>query len=183
LSVKAAGARIGIGYDLHRLVPGRPLFLGTVNIPYPSGLFGHSDGDVLCHAIADAILGAAGLGEIGIHYPDNDHQCKGIAGRTILALGDLIAGEDLRSNADAVVIAERPRSTPPEMIAGSPTRFGSTPADLGEDSRTRNATPPGKARRSRRRPALLGGRVTVHSPLGASFCGLSDGRSTLPSRP
>jgi 2-C-methyl-D-erythritol 2,4-cyclodiphosphate synthase len=106
--------RVGIGYDLHRLVEGRPFHLGAIEIPNDKGLMGHSDGDVLCHAIADALLGAAALGEIGSLYPDTDPRWKGVAGSALLQdvagrLGG--AGIDI-VNVDAVVIAERPRLAP-----------------------------------------------------------------------
>ena len=76
--------RIGNGYDVHRLVPGRRLMLGCVEVPHETGLLGHSDADVLCHAIADAMLGAAGLGDIGRHFPDSDPAFEGVSGAFIL---------------------------------------------------------------------------------------------------
>jgi len=76
--------RIGIGYDVHRLVEGRKLFLGGIEIPFHKGLLGHSDGDVLIHAICDAILGAIGAGDIGVHFPDNDKAIEGIESSRIL---------------------------------------------------------------------------------------------------
>jgi len=106
--------RVGIGYDVHRLVPGRPLILGGVRIPFESGLLGHSDADVLTHAICDALLGAAGLGDIGIHFPDSDERYRGISS---LALLERVAWR-LREaghepvNVDATIIAERPKLTP-----------------------------------------------------------------------
>lgn len=103
--------RVGIGYDLHRMAPGRPLMLGTVEVPYTFGLQGHSDGDALAHAIADALLGAAGLGEIGALFPDSDTQWKGLRGADLLAnVSSRLreAGWEL-GNIDSVVIAERPR--------------------------------------------------------------------------
>jgi 2-C-methyl-D-erythritol 2,4-cyclodiphosphate synthase len=122
------GARGGIGYDLHRLVPGRSLFLGTVSIPHGSGLLGHSDGDVLCHAVADALLGAGGLGEIGTRFPDSDPRWKGIAGRDLLSrVGTLLAERGFRiGNIDAVVIAEQPRLGPyrDAMVAGIAEALG-----------------------------------------------------------
>ena len=78
-------ARVGIGYDVHRLVEGRKLILGGVEVPFDKGLLGHSDADVLLHAIADALLGAAGLGDIGAHFPDTDPRYKDISSRTLLA--------------------------------------------------------------------------------------------------
>jgi 2-C-methyl-D-erythritol 2,4-cyclodiphosphate synthase len=106
--------RVGIGYDLHRVVPGRPLMLGAVDVPHTFGLFGHSDGDVLAHAIADALLGAAGLGEIGTFFPDTDPRWKGLAGADLLArVASRVreAGWEI-GNIDSVVIAERPRLAP-----------------------------------------------------------------------
>ncbi len=110
----SAELRVGIGYDLHRLVPGRPLYLGTVQVPYTFGLQGHSDGDVLSHAIADALLGAAALGEIGALFPDSDPRWKGIAGTEILSrVAYRLAEAGWRiGNIDAVLIAERPRLAP-----------------------------------------------------------------------
>jgi len=70
--------RVGIGHDTHRLVEGRPLILGGIRIDHPKGLMGHSDADVICHSVADALLGAAGMGDIGEHYPDTDPRWKGL---------------------------------------------------------------------------------------------------------
>ena len=84
--------RIGTGYDVHRLVEGRPLVLGGVTVPYDKGLLGHSDADVLLHAISDAILGAAALGDIGLHFPDTDPAYEGIDSRVLLRkVGELAA--------------------------------------------------------------------------------------------
>jgi len=132
LNYGAPGSRVGIGYDLHRLVPGRPLFVGTVQVPYTFGLFGHSDGDVLCHAIADALLGAAALGEIGVHFPDSDPRWKGISGASILdRVVVLLAGGGFRvGNVDATLIAERPRLAihRDAMISGIAGALGIDPA-------------------------------------------------------
>jgi len=109
-----APVRTGVGYDLHRLVPGRPLLLGGVALPFPKGLAGHSDGDVLCHAVIDAILGAAGAGDIGQHFPDTDDRWRGAAGLDLLrraAAAVRGAGFEIE-NTDAVVIAEQPRLVP-----------------------------------------------------------------------
>ena len=106
--------RIGIGYDVHPLVSGRPLVLGGVEIPHPDGLAGHSDGDVLAHALIDALLGAAALGDIGQHFPSNDERYTGADSLGLLreAVG-LVAGAGYRvSNVDATVIAEAPRLAP-----------------------------------------------------------------------
>ena len=106
--------RVGLGYDVHRLVEGRPLILGGVEIPHTLGLLGHSDADVLVHAIMDALLGAAALGDIGKHFPDTDEQYKGISSMKLLSrVGELIleAGYVVE-NIDATVIAQRPRLRP-----------------------------------------------------------------------
>ena len=106
--------RIGIGYDIHRLVDGRPLYLGGVEIPYLKGLLGYSDGDVLIHAISDALLGALALGDIGQHFPDTDPQYKGIASRQILRKTVEVTKEKGYGivNIDAVLIAEEPKIYP-----------------------------------------------------------------------
>jgi len=102
--------RIGIGYDVHRLVKGRKLFLGGVQIPYHKGLLGHSDADVLIHAICDALLGAAGCGDIGMHFPDSDSKYKDIS--SIKLLKNVVARlKKLHysiNNIDAIIVAERP---------------------------------------------------------------------------
>ena len=103
--------RIGHGYDVHRLVPGRKLVLGGVEIPFELGLEGHSDADVLVHAVMDALLGAAGLGDIGQHFPDTSPQYAGISSMKLLALVReklFWAGFDV-GNVDATVIAQRPK--------------------------------------------------------------------------
>ena len=103
--------RIGHGYDVHRLVPGRKLILGGVEIPFELGLEGHSDADVLVHAVMDALLGAAGLGDIGQHFPDTSPQYAGISSMKLLALVReklFWAGFDV-GNVDATVIAQRPK--------------------------------------------------------------------------
>lgn len=126
--------RVGIGYDLHRLTPGRPLFLGTVEVPHNLGLLGHSDGDVLCHAIADALLGAGGLGEIGVLFPDSDPQWKGVAGAAVLSrVAAVVAGSGFRiGNIDAVVIAEQPRLAGhrEKMISGIAGALGIEPSRI-----------------------------------------------------
>jgi 2-C-methyl-D-erythritol 2,4-cyclodiphosphate synthase len=106
--------RIGIGYDSHRLVEGRPLILGGEVVPHSAGLKGHSDGDALCHAITDAILGAAALGDIGRHFPDSDPQYKGANSLALLvrAVGIVHEAGYLVENVDAVVIAEWPKLAP-----------------------------------------------------------------------
>lgn len=103
--------RIGQGYDVHALVPGRPLILGGVTVPHPLGLLGHSDADVLLHAVTDAILGAAGLGDIGRMFPDSDEQWRGADSRALLrgALAAVAAAGWQVGNVDATVIAQAPR--------------------------------------------------------------------------
>ncbi len=106
--------RIGMGYDVHRLVEGRDLIMGGVQIPYEKGLLGHSDADVLLHAISDALLGAAALGDIGKHFPDTDPKYKGISSLTLLKhVGELLE-ENLYviGNIDATIIAQRPKMAP-----------------------------------------------------------------------
>ena len=106
--------RVGIGYDLHRLVEGRPLILGGVTIPYEKGLIGHSDADVVCHAITDAVLGAAAAGDIGRHFPDTDPAWKGADSIVLLGRAMAIVRERgfVLENVDVVVIAERPKLAP-----------------------------------------------------------------------
>ena len=106
--------RIGVGYDSHRLVEGRPLILGGEVVPHSAGLKGHSDGDALCHAIIDAILGAAALGDIGRHFPDTDPQYKGANSLALLVQSVAIVHEAgyRVENIDAVVIAEWPKLAP-----------------------------------------------------------------------
>ena len=106
--------RIGQGFDVHALVEGRPLILGGVTIPYPRGLLGHSDADVLLHAITDALLGAAGLGDIGRHFPDSDPQWKGADSRVLLrGAMKLVGAADWRvGNVDCTIVAEAPKIAP-----------------------------------------------------------------------
>ncbi|HEX2985874.1 MAG TPA: 2-C-methyl-D-erythritol 2,4-cyclodiphosphate synthase [Caproiciproducens sp.] len=106
--------RIGHGYDVHRLVPGRRLILGGVDIPYEKGLLGHSDADVLLHAIADALLGAAALGDIGKHFPDNDPAYQGISSLLLLSkVCELIKKEGFQiGNIDSTIIAQSPKLSP-----------------------------------------------------------------------
>jgi 2-C-methyl-D-erythritol 2,4-cyclodiphosphate synthase len=111
--------RIGHGYDVHRLVEGRALILGGVNIPWAKGLLGHSDADVLLHAVMDALLGAAALGDIGVHFPDTDPQYKGADSLKLLEIvGKKVASAGYRiSNLDVTMIAQRPKLKPhiPQM--------------------------------------------------------------------
>ena len=113
--------RIGQGFDVHRLVAGRKLVVGGVEIAHDKGLLGHSDADVLLHAICDALLGAAALGDIGKHFPDSDPRYKGIDSRELLRhVAALLKGRGHRVvNVDATLIAEAPRMAPhiPAMVA------------------------------------------------------------------
>jgi 2-C-methyl-D-erythritol 2,4-cyclodiphosphate synthase len=106
--------RIGHGFDVHALVPGRKLVIGGVEIPYSRGLAGHSDADVLLHAICDALLGAAGLGDIGRHFPDTDPRYKGIDSRQLLGeAAQLLANAQWHVvNVDSTIIAENPKMAP-----------------------------------------------------------------------
>ena len=117
--------RIGMGYDVHRLVPDRKLILGGVDIPYEKGLLGHSDADVLVHAIMDALLGAAGLGDIGRHFPDTDDRYRGADSMVLLGEVKKLLDREMLfiSNIDATVIAQQPKLAPyidtmREKIAG-----------------------------------------------------------------
>jgi len=117
----SVGIRVGQGFDVHALVNGRPLIIGGVSIPHEKGLLGHSDADVLLHAITDALLGAAGLGDIGRHFPDTDPALEGADSRKLLReamLGVRQAGYRV-GNVDATVIAQAPRLLPhvPAMVA------------------------------------------------------------------
>lgn len=112
--------RVGFGYDAHRLTPGRPLILGGVEIPHPAGLSGHSDADVLTHALGDALLGAVGAGDLGRHFPDTDPAYRGIS--SLILLERIMALVRARGyepvNVDLTLVAERPRLAPhiPRMI-------------------------------------------------------------------
>ncbi|MFP4649768.1 MAG: 2-C-methyl-D-erythritol 2,4-cyclodiphosphate synthase [Desulfobacterales bacterium] len=106
--------RTGIGYDIHRLVSGRRLVLGGIEIDYEMGLLGHSDADVLIHALCDALLGAAGMGDIGRHFPDTDPSWKGVSGMTLLEKTREIVSEKFFSvaNMDATIFAQNPKLSP-----------------------------------------------------------------------
>ncbi len=113
--------RVGQGGDIHALVEGRKLIIGGVEIPHERGLLGHSDADVLLHAIVDALLGAAGLGDIGRHFPDTDERFRGADSRVLLrATHDLLSGAGWRIvNVDSTINAQRPKMAPhiPQMVA------------------------------------------------------------------
>jgi 2-C-methyl-D-erythritol 2,4-cyclodiphosphate synthase len=120
--------RIGQGYDCHALLAGRPLIIGGVTIPHPTGLLGHSDADVLLHAITDAMFGAAGLGDIGRHFPDTDPDFKGADSRALLreAGKRLAAAGYAIGNLDATIIAQAPKMAPhiPQMVANIAADLG-----------------------------------------------------------
>ena len=106
--------RFGMGYDVHRLVEGRKLILGGVDVPYEKGLLGHSDADVLLHAISDALLGAAALGDIGRHFPDTDERFKGAdSGKLLAEVVRLVRAEGYAiGNVDATIVAQAPKLLP-----------------------------------------------------------------------
>ncbi len=132
--------RIGEGWDVHALVPGRPLVIGGVHIPHHLGLLGHSDADVLLHAITDALLGAAGLGDIGRHFPDTDERFRGADSAVLLAeaarrVRD--AGFEI-GNVDSTVIAQAPKLAPhiPGMVARIAQVLGVAPAMVNVKAKT-----------------------------------------------
>ncbi len=128
---RASGFRIGQGYDVHALVPGRKLILGGVEIPFERGLLGHSDADALLHAVTDALLGAAGLGDIGRHFPDTDPRYQGADSRILLrdALALVLQQGWRPVNVDATLIAQQPRLAP-----HIPAMCQVLAADLGLDT-------------------------------------------------
>ena len=132
--------RIGQGYDVHKLVQGRDLILGGVNIPYEKGLLGHSDADVLVHAVMDALLGAAALGDIGQHFPDSDERYKGISSVELLKEVGKILQENgyLIENIDSTVIAQRPKLLPyrPQMAKNIADALGIEPDQVGVKATT-----------------------------------------------
>jgi 2-C-methyl-D-erythritol 2,4-cyclodiphosphate synthase len=123
--------RVGLGYDAHRLVAGRPLILGGVEIPHPQGLLGHSDADVLSHAIGDALLGAVGAGDLGTHFPDRDPAYKDISSLILLErIMAMVRGRGfVPVNVDATVVVQEPRLAPhiPAMQAKLAPVLGLTP--------------------------------------------------------
>lgn len=123
--------RIGHGYDVHKLVPCRDLILGGVQIPYELGLLGHSDADVLLHAVMDALLGAAALRDIGYHFPDTDARYKGISSMELLeAVAEKIADAGYRvGNIDVTLIAQKPKIKPyiPQMVENIAAKLGIEP--------------------------------------------------------
>ena len=132
--------RIGQGFDVHALVAGRKLVIGGVEIPHDKGLAGHSDADVLIHAICDALLGAAGLGDIGGHFPDSDARYKDIDSRKLLReVARLLAGNGLRVlNIDSTIIAQAPKMAPhiTRMRNNSAADLGIPAADVNVKAKT-----------------------------------------------
>ena len=132
--------RIGQGYDVHCLVEGRKLILGGVEIPYEKGLLGHSDADVLLHAVMDALLGAAALGDIGQHFPDSDERYKGISSVKLLKEVGKILQENgyLIENIDSTVIAQRPKLLPyrPQMAKNIADALGIEPDQVSVKATT-----------------------------------------------
>ena len=132
--------RVGQGYDCHALVPGRPLVIGGVTIPHKSGLLGHSDADLLLHAITDALFGAAGLGDIGRHFPDTDARFSGADSRALLreaALRVRQAGYEI-GNVDATIIAQAPKMAPhlSNMISNIAKDLAVSPAQINLKAKT-----------------------------------------------
>ena len=132
--------RIGQGFDAHALVSGRKLVIGGVTIPHDRGLQGHSDADVLLHAICDALIGAAALGDIGRHFPDSDPRYQGIDSRKLLreTAALLAAGGWRVVNLDTTIIAQEPRMAPhiPAMIANIAADLGIAPGDISVKAKT-----------------------------------------------
>jgi 2-C-methyl-D-erythritol 2,4-cyclodiphosphate synthase len=142
----AAKTRIGFGYDIHKLVKGRKLVLGGVHLPYSKGLLGYSDADVLCHAIADSLLGAASLGDIGMHFPNDDPRYKGISSLLLLSKVKAL----LRSkkfyimNIDSMIIAEKPKLLPyiDEMRKNIARSLGIKPSQVSVKATTNEGLGP-----------------------------------------
>ena len=132
--------RVGQGFDVHALVAGRRLVIGGVDIPHDRGLLGHSDADVLLHAVCDAILGAAALGDIGRHFPDSDARYKGIDSRRLLRhVAQLLTDRGYRVvNVDATIIAQAPRMAPhiPAMVANIAADLGIDPGSVNVKATT-----------------------------------------------
>ncbi|MFM1870276.1 MAG: hypothetical protein RLY99_1020 [Pseudomonadota bacterium] len=135
-----ASFRIGQGYDLHALVAGRDLILGGVKIPHDKGLLGHSDADALLHAITDALLGAAALGDIGRHFPDTDERYKGVDSRVLLraTLALIQAAGYQVGNVDATIICQAPKMAPhiPEMVNNIAHDLGVAPSHVNVKAKT-----------------------------------------------
>jgi 2-C-methyl-D-erythritol 2,4-cyclodiphosphate synthase len=135
--------RCGIGYDLHRLTEGRPLMIGGIHIPFDKGPVGHSDGDVLAHALCDALLGASGLGDIGTHFPDSDPKWKGANSLMFLEhTRKLLDERKLHINhLDAIVVLERPKLGPhfPKMREALAKALGISPDQISLKAKTNEA--------------------------------------------
>lgn len=132
--------RVGEGWDVHALVPGRPLIIGGVHVPHSMGLLGHSDADVLLHAITDALLGAAALGDIGRHFPDTDERFKGANSSTLLLeVARRVRAEGFEiANIDSTVIAQAPKLAPhiPAMQQGIASTLGLLPSQVNVKAKT-----------------------------------------------
>jgi 2-C-methyl-D-erythritol 2,4-cyclodiphosphate synthase len=132
--------RVGFGYDVHRLVEGRALRLGGIIVPFARGLAGHSDADVLLHAVTDALLGAAGLGDIGTHFPPSDDRWKGADSRDLLAVTAVLLAEQgwTVGNIDSTIVAEQPRLGPhiPAMRAEIARVLGLAEAQVSVKAKT-----------------------------------------------
>ncbi len=132
--------RVGQGFDVHALVPGRALVFGGVTIPHERGLLGHSDADVLLHAITDALLGAAALGDIGRHFPDTDPAWAGADSRHLLraAAGMVAAAGWAVANVDCTIVAQAPRMAPhiPSMVANIAADLGLAPSQVNVKAKT-----------------------------------------------
>ena len=132
--------RVGLGYDAHRLVSGRPLILGGVEIPHALGLLGHSDADVLSHAIGDALLGAVGAGDLGTHFPDNDPAFKDISSLILLKrIMEIVRDRGFApQNVDATIVAQAPRLAPhiPAMQANLAPILGLAPSEVNVKATT-----------------------------------------------
>jgi 2-C-methyl-D-erythritol 2,4-cyclodiphosphate synthase len=140
MTASAFPFRVGEGWDVHALVPGRPLILGGVRVPHSQGLLGHSDADVLLHAVTDALLGAAGLGDIGRHFPDTDARFKGADSAVLLAEAARRvreAGFEI-GNVDSTVIAQAPKLAPymPAMRESLARALGVAPGQVNVKAKT-----------------------------------------------
>ena len=148
--------RVGIGYDVHRLVEGRRLILGGVDIPYGKGLLGHSDADVLLHAISDALLGAAALGDIGQHFPDTDpHYAGADSGKLLAEAARLVraAGFSI-GNVDAVIVAQAPKLQPHFRRCVRTSPIGSASISAMSASRRRRRNDLGSPERAKGCPPM-----------------------------
>ncbi|HSP98479.1 MAG TPA: 2-C-methyl-D-erythritol 2,4-cyclodiphosphate synthase [Candidatus Dormibacteraeota bacterium] len=140
MAARAPSLRVGQGWDIHRLVPGRPLMLGGVRVPHRRGLLGHSDGDAVLHAVADALLGAVAAGDIGQHFPDTDPRWRDADSAALLAeVVRIVAGRGGRVvNVDVSILAEQPKLAPhmPAMRARLAALLGVGEACVGLKART-----------------------------------------------